>query len=215
MLMKTTPQLIAAALVVAGALTAVSPARAQGITGPQYLSNMNPTNVQFFNVWSTPAATITSTAQGLEINAPGGSGTFSSSYYALPAGQIQPNDPYATQVTFTFLWNSGNAVGGVNVLFSLDDSGTNGAADYYGTGYLVPTPGLNSYTFALQSGNLSDYQAGRVVSGINFQIDPANVSGNYDITYSSITLSPTPEPTTITLGGLGVASLWIFRRRKH
>jgi len=210
--MKKTIKWLASALAVAGGLVIASSAQAQGVTGPQYLSNINPTNVQFFQTWGTPATTITSTSLGLEINAPGGGGTFSTSYYGLPGDQIQPNNPFATQVTFSYNWNSGNAVAGVAVIFSLDDS-NGGAADYYNTGYVVPQPGVNTFTFPLQSGNLADYQAGDVVSGLNFQIDPGNVSGNYDITYSSITLSPVPEPATVTLAGLGVAGLLIFRRR--
>lgn len=202
-----------AGAVAAGTLIMAGSAQAQGVTGTQYLSNLDPASMAFTGFWNTANATITSTATGLEINAPGGTGSFSTSYYALPAGQIQPNNPGATQVTFTFNWNSGNAVAGVNVLFSLDDS-NGGAADYYGTGYVVPTPGLNSYTFPLQAGNLADYQAGDVVAGLNFQIDPANVSGNYDITYGSITLGPTPEPATFALLGLGGAGLLVFRRRK-
>jgi hypothetical protein len=202
-----------AGAVAAGALFTTGSAQAQGVTGTQFLSNMDPNNVSFFNQWADPSTVTTSTALGLEINALGGPGTFSSSYYALPVGQIQPNNALATQVTFTFNWNSGNAVAGVNVIFSLDDS-NGGAADYYGTGYVVPTLGLNSYTFGLQAGNLADYQAGDVVAGINFQIDPANVSGNYDITYSSITLGPTPEPATFALLGMGAAGLLIFRRKK-
>src|ERR1039457_2628838 len=98
--MKTHVEWFATTLILAGALGMAGSARAQGVTGTPYLSNMDPANVQFFNVWGTPAATITSTALGLEINAPGGSGTFSTSYYGLPANQIQPNNPLATQVTF-------------------------------------------------------------------------------------------------------------------
>jgi hypothetical protein len=201
-----------AGAVAAGALALTGTAQAQPVTGTPFLSNMDPANVQFFNQWADPSTVTTSTAAGLEINALGGPGTFSSSYYALPANQIQPNNPNATMVTFTFNWNSGNAVSGVNVIFSLDDS-NGGAADYYGTGYVIPTPGLNTHTFALQAGNLADYQAGDVVAGLNFQIDPANVSGNYDITYGSITLGPTPEPATFALLGLGGAGLLAFRRR--
>jgi hypothetical protein len=100
----------------------------------------------------------------------------------------------------------------VNVLFALDDS--MGGTDYYGTGYNVPTPGLNSYTFALQAPNQAHVAAGAIINGLNYQIDPANVSGNYDITYSSITLSVVPEPTTLALAGLGIAGLLAFRRRK-
>jgi hypothetical protein len=210
--MKQHNKWLAGALAVVSGLIMTGSAQAQGVTGTQYLSNMDPANVGFFNQWADPSTVITSTPTGLEINALGGAGTFSSSYYALPAIQIQGNNPGATQVTFTFNWNSGNAVAGVNVLFSLDDS-NGGAADYYGTGYNIPTPGLNSYTFPLQAGNLADFQAGDVVAGINFQIDPGNVSGNYDITYSSITLGPTPEPATFALPGLGAAGLLAFRRR--
>jgi len=52
------------------------------------------------------------------------------------------------------------------------------------------------------------------MNGINFQIDPANVSGNYDITFNSLTLTPAPEPATLALAGLGAAGLLAFRRRK-
>jgi hypothetical protein len=48
---------------------------------------------------------------------------------------------------------------------------------------------------------------------MNFQIDPANVSGSYDITFNSLTLSQVPEPATLALVGLGAASLLVFRRR--
>jgi hypothetical protein len=101
----------------------------------------------------------------------------------------------------------------VNILFSLDDS-NGGVADYYGTGYVVPNLGVNTMTVPLQAGNLADFVAGDTVSGINFQIDPGNVAGNYDITYSSITLNAVPEPSTFALAGLGIAGLAIFRRRK-
>jgi hypothetical protein len=209
---KITKQFMAAFAVVGG-LAVASSAMAQGVTGPQYLSNMDPANVQFFNLWQTPPATVTQTGTGLEINSIGGAGTFSTSYYALPGNQIQLNNPLWSQVTFSYIWNSGVALGGVNVIFSLDDTGAGGAADYYGTGYVIPQAGVNTFSFFLQPGNLADFQAGQTVGGINFQIDPANVSGNYDITYSSIILQ-TPEPSTFALAGVGTACLVIFRKRK-
>jgi hypothetical protein len=193
-------------------LVLATSAQAQSITGTTYLSNINPASPFYSGYWNTPLATITSTATGLEFVAPGGSGSFSTMYYPIPLANQTALNPADTQVTFNFLWNSGNAVGGVNVLFALDDS--MGGVDYYGTGYNVPTPGLNSYTFNLQGPNLANIAAGAVINGMNFQIDPANVSGNYDITYSSITLSAVPEPTTFALAGLGAAGLLIFRRRK-
>ena len=209
---KITKQFVAA-FAVAGTLAVAGSAMAQGVTGQPNLSNIDPANAQFFNLWQTPPATVTQTGTGLEINTIGGPGTFSDSYYALPSNQILANNALWSNVVFSYIWNSGNAVGGVNVLFSLDDTGAGGAADYYATGYVIPQPGLNSFSFALQSGNLADFQAGQTVGGINFQIDPGNVSGNYDITYSSIVLE-TPEPTTFALAGLGAACLVIFRKRK-
>jgi hypothetical protein len=61
---KITKQ-FAAAFAVAGTLAVAGSAMAQGVTGPQYLSNMDPANVQFFNLWQTPPATVTQTSTGL------------------------------------------------------------------------------------------------------------------------------------------------------
>jgi len=199
-------------LAVASGLAIANSAQAQAITGTPYLSNINPADASFSGYWATPLATITSTPTGLEFNAPGGGGSFSTMYYAIPSGQQTTLNPLDTQVTFNFTWNSGNAVAGVNVLFALDDS--MGGVNYYGTGYNVPSPGLNSYTLALQAANQAHVTAGAIINGLNFQIDPANVSGNYDITYSSITLSQVPEPTTLALVGFGTVGLLAFRRRK-
>jgi hypothetical protein len=210
--MKQHTKWIATLLAVAGSLAIANSVQAQSVTGTPYMSNINPADPSYTGYWSTPATTINSTSTGLEFIAPGGGGSFSTMYYAIPAGQQTTLNTADTQVTFDFNWNSGNAVAGVNVLFALDDS--LGGSDYYGTGYNVPTPGLNSYTFNLQAANLANVAAGAVINGINFQIDPANVSGNYDITYGSLTLSPAPEPTTLALVGLGAASLVAFRRRK-
>ena len=210
--MKQHSKWFAAVLAVASGLVMVNSAQAQAITGTPYLSNIPAVGPSYSGLWATPLATITSTATGLEFNAPGGGGSFSQMYYPIPLGDQTALNLLDTQVTFDFTWNSGNAVGGVNVLFALGDS--LGGVDYYGTGYVVPTPGLNSYTFTLQSPNLANVGAGAIINGMNFQIDPANVSGNYDITFNSLVLSPVPEPATLALVGLGAAGLLAFRRRK-
>ena len=210
--MKQHSKWFAAVLAVASGLVMVNSAQAQAITGTPYLSNIPAVGPSYSGYWSTPLATITSTPTGLEFNAPGGTGSFSQMYYPIPLGDQTALNLLDTQVTFDFTWNSGNAVGGVNVLFALGDS--LGGVDYYGTGYVVPTPGLNSYTFTLQSPNLANVGAGAIINGMNFQIDPANVSGNYDITFNSLVLSPVPEPATLALVGLGAAGLLAFRRRK-
>jgi PEP-CTERM motif len=210
--MKQLTKWFTTALTVASGLVIADSAQAQSVTGTPFMSNINPAAPSYTGYWSTPLTTITSTPTGLEFNAPGGSGSFSTMYYAIPSAQQTPLNPLDTQVTSNFNWNSGNAVAGVNVLFALDDS--MGGVNYYGTGYNVPSPGLNSYTFALQAANQAHVTAGAVINGLNFQIDPANVSGNYDITYSRLTLSQVPEPTTLALAGLGTAGLLAFRRRK-
>jgi len=210
--MKQPTKWIVAALTVASGLAIANSVQAQGVTGTPYLSNINAAAPSYTGYWATPLTTITSTSTGLEFNAPGGSGSFSTMYYAIPAGQQTPLNPLDTQVTFKFNWNSGNAVAGVNVLFALDDS--LGGVNYYGTGYNVPSPGVNTYTFNLQPANQAAVTGGGVINGLNFQIDPANVSGNYDITYSSLTLSQVPEPATLALFGLGAVGLLAFRRRK-
>ncbi len=212
--MKQSTKWFAAALAVASALTIANSVQAQTVTGTPYLSNINPTDPSYSGYWSTPLATVTSTATGLEINAPGGSGSFSTLYYGIPVGQQTALNPLDTMVTFNFALNSGIQAGGVNVIFALDDS--KGGVDYYlpSPGYPALSPGLNSYTFNLQADNLANVGAGAVINGINFQIDPANISGNYDITFNSLTLTPTPEPATLALVGLGAAGLLAVRRRK-
>jgi hypothetical protein len=205
-----------AVLAVAGGLVMAGLAQAQPVTTDTYLDNIPASGAgspSYTGFWTTGNGAVwTSTPTGLEVNALGGPGTFSTLYYPIPGPDQAPINPLDTQVTFQFTWNSGNAVGGVNVLFALDDN--NGGVNYYGTGYVVPTPGLNSYTFALQSPNQANVAAGYSIGGINFQIDPANVAGTYDMTFNSLTLSPVPEPTTLALAGLGAIGLLAVRRRK-
>jgi hypothetical protein len=212
-LMKEHVKCFATALALASGLALAGSAQAQGITGTPYLSNINPADASFTGYWATPLTTVSSTATGMEFVSAGGSGSFSTMYYGIPVANQVPTSPLDAQVTFKFTWNSGNAVGGVNVLFALDDS--LGGVNYYGTTYNnLFVPGTQyTYTFPLQAANLANIQAGAVIAGMNFQIDPANVSGNYDITYNSLVVTPIPEPTMAALAGLGLAGLWIVRRR--
>lgn len=212
--MKQHTKWFAGALAVAGGLAMITSAQAQSITGTPYLSNIDPDNASFTGNWAT-TATILSTPTGMEFQAAGGAGTFSTMYYPIfnYPSQVTPLNPADNQVTFDFTWNSGTVAGGVAVIFAL---GSNGGANYYSTGYGNSfVPGTTySYTFLLQASNLADVSAGNTIGGLNFQIDPGNVTGNYDITYNSLTLTPTPEPTTLALAGLGTAGLMAFRRRK-
>jgi hypothetical protein len=210
--MKRCTKWLAAAVAAMSSLVIVGSAQAQFVTGQQYLSNINPADTSPTGNWTVGG--MSDVATGLQITAAGGSGSFSTLYYALPAGQVTPLNPASDQVKFTWTWESGNAVGGINVLFALDDA--NGGVNYYDAinpAYsLTPTPGTTySITLPLQSPNQANVAAGYPINGLNFQIDPANVSGDYTITFNTIELIP--EPATFALAGLGIAGLLAFRRK--
>jgi hypothetical protein len=212
--MKLKDLTIQLAAVVAGLTLALS-AQAQYVTGQPTLSNISPAGTFPSGLWTIP--NMTSTATGLQITAPGGGGSFSTLYYPLPGGQVTPLNPADNAVVFTWTWNSGNAVGGINVLFALDDN--NGGVDYYDAivpAYsLAPTPGTTySITLPLQQPNQANIAAGFPIGGLNFQIDPANVSGNYTITFNSIQLIPEPATVTLVTIGAGLVGLLGLRRRR-
>ncbi len=199
---------------VAGLTLAVS-AQAQFVTGQPTLNNINPAGTFPSGDWAV--SNMVDTASGLQITAPGGAGSFSTLYYPLPAGQVTPLNPADTQVAFTWTWNSGNAVSGINVLFALDDN--NGGVDYYDAivpAYsLTPVPGTTyTTTLNLMSPNQANIAAGYPIGGLNFQIDPANVSGDYTITMDSLQI--VPEPASVVLVGIGAGLLGLFGlRRRH
>jgi hypothetical protein len=202
-----------------------SAAHAQNVTGAPNLSNMNPNAAGdgYSGDWANPVTTnIIQAPTGLEfqvnngLNGAGGENpnSFSTMYYPLPANQVTPLNSADDTVVFKFTWNSGNAVAGVNILFALDDS--NSGTNYYDAinpAYsLLPQPGTTyTYIAPLQQPNQNNITGGAVVNGLNFQIDPANVYGPYDITFNSITL--VPEPATLGIGAMGLIFLAGRRRR--
>jgi hypothetical protein len=211
--MKQCTKWLAAAVAAVSSLAMVTSVQAQYVTGQQYLSNISPGDTFPSGNWTV--AGMSDIATGLQITAAGGSGSFSTLYYPLPAGQVTPLNPADNAVKFTWTWDSGNAVAGINVLFALDDA--NGGVDYYDAispAYsITPTPGTTySITLPLQAPNQANIAGGFPINGLNFQIDPANVNGDYTITFNSIEL--VPEPASLALLGLGVAGLLVFRRRQ-
>jgi hypothetical protein len=206
---------------------AASRVQAQAVSGTPFLSNIDPNNPNdgYSGDWASVTKTnVLSTATGLEFQVNNGvnpttggenANTFSTAYFPLSGNQITPLNAGDDTVIFNFTWNSGNAVNGVNILFALDDS--NGGTNYYDAinpAYsLLPQPG-QTYTFTapLQSPNQANITGGAVVNGLNFQIDPANVYGPYDITFNSIAL--VPEPATFGIGTMAMCFLAARRNRK-
>jgi PEP-CTERM motif len=208
-----TKQLVTMLAVVAGLSLAIS-AQAQFVTGQPTLNNINPAGTFPSGNWAV--SNMADTATGLQITAAGGPGSFSTLYYPLPAPQVTPLNTQDNAVVFTWTWNSGNAVAGVNVLFALDDN--NGGVNYYDAivpAYsLTPTPGTTySITLPLQQPNQANIAAGFPIGGLNFQIDPANVSGNYTMTLDSIQLIPEPATVSLVAIGAGLVGLFGLRRR--
>jgi hypothetical protein len=203
----------------------VSKAHAQPVTGTPYLNNIDPNAAGdgYSGDWASVSATnVLDSSTGLEFQVNnGGTPTnenpnhFSTAYFPLSGNQVTPLNSSDDTVLFNFTWNSGNAVAGVNILFALDDS--NGGTDYYDAvnpAYsLVPQPGQTyTYIASLQSPNQANITGGAVINGLNFQIDPANVYGPYDITFNSITL--VPEPASIGVGAISCCLLALRRNRK-
>jgi hypothetical protein len=212
--MKQHTKWFATMLAAASALTIANSVQAQSVTGTPNLSNIDTTflNANAFGTWT--AATFTSVPTGLDVSVPGVG--YSGTFYSIPLAQQTALNPLDTQVTFDFTFNSpaGPYTGGVNVQFALDDS--MGGSVIYGTGYgNAFTAGvMNSVTIPLTGANLANIGQGAIINGVSFFIDPANIGNAYDITENSLTLTPTPEPATLALVGLGAAGLLVIRRRK-
>src|ERR1035437_9285590 len=90
--MKQHSKWFAAVLAVASGLVMVNSAQAQAITGTPYLSNIPAVGPSYSGLWATPLATITSTATGLEFNAPGGTGSVCPNFLPPPFGA--PHTPH-------------------------------------------------------------------------------------------------------------------------
>jgi hypothetical protein len=204
------------ATVVTAGLLITQSAQAQGITGGQYLQMATPLSADGYSgKWN--ATDVNNTPTGIEIVAPGGSGTFSTLY--SPITTPLPNSSIAgdTEAVFDFTFNSATfAPGGVAVIFALGDSLDPNGAEYYNFGYPNLSLGLNTVTVALDAQTETDIAGGAVINGFNLQMDPANITGNYDVTINSITLTgaPVPEPSTFAYSALGTVAIWLFRRRK-
>jgi hypothetical protein len=134
----------------------------------------------------------------------------------LPDGTTQAGSPYVAQLLWSDTSNGTFVSSGAPV----------GLVGGYVNGPAVDVPGhlggevvfltmqvWDGPTFpSALSGYANTPAISRTLGGINVDGDP--VPPQQFNTFANLTLTPVPEPGTIVLAGLGLASLLIFRRRK-
>jgi len=224
--MKQQSKWLAAALAVAGGLAAMDSASAQGVVN---FSTVDPSTLggwagATFTAGSPMGSAGTS---GLEVVAP--SGNYGSTYVSIGNVALNSSDAMATLV-FT-VNGTASAYNWIGSTLQLNDNTSTKPVYSVYSGFAggSSVPGAASWngntatiTFALTGAQLGTVQAGGdALYGFNIGFDSNTGAGavptpNIDITFNSLTLSPaaTPEPATMALTGMGLASLLIFRRRK-
>ncbi|HEY4417781.1 MAG TPA: PEP-CTERM sorting domain-containing protein [Verrucomicrobiae bacterium] len=223
--MKQQSKWVAVVLIAAGGLMAAGSAQAQSV--------LNFSTVDTTGLGGWVGATFTAGSpvgsagtSGLQVVAP--SGMYGSTYVNIGNVSLNAGDALAI-LTFTVNGTASdyNWIG--SSLQLNDNSSTQPVYSVY-TGFAggSSVPGAASWsgntatiTFALTGTQLAMVQAGGdALYGFNIGFDSNTGAGalppNIDITFNSLTLSPvaTPEPTTLALAGMGLASLLAFRRRK-
>jgi len=226
--MKPNAHPTAAALAMAAGLFLAGSAQAQSVTGTPYLNNIDPTTLNTspnatYASWA--AANIISQPTGLEVQAT----AYGSLYYVVPGPNVQTLNPLDTEATLVFTVNSPSVanITWIGTPFILgDNTGAQTYGGYSASGNPGSDPGTTwngnvvTETEQLSPTQLAAVQAGTdAIYSFNLETDPAGIINGpptYDITFNSLTLSPTPtpEPTSLALVVLGAAGLVISRRRK-
>ena len=164
---------------------------------------------------SLSAATITATCVPNPAFYPSGTaggGTENCSFAGLPGGSTI--SAITAQYGFDFTFNAGDT-SAKTVTFGFDAPGT--SADWLGQTVTNLTRPVNSPTFNVSAGDLALYTGGGGFSIVDSYSQTAGtgVAGgifNKTIT-ATYTTSGTPEPTSISLLGLGLAAIGLGARK--
>jgi PEP-CTERM motif len=232
--MKQQTKWFAAAMVAWSGLTMVNSVQAQPWQTPPPAGSYTTTVLSDFANFSLSAqyaswapfpagnATITSGTTPGSFEVAGNS--YGSGAYNLPGGPINASGAMYAQLTFT-VHDSGfgpndPTPGNINPQFDINSDGAFVAYSGGGPGYAAG----QTYTFTVPLNDAAAAAIGETAPGnvntsiiYGFNLEDAGYSGtgNYDVTYGSfVLLTPTPEPTTLALLGLGAAAGLVVARRR-
>ncbi|HWD91898.1 MAG TPA: PEP-CTERM sorting domain-containing protein [Verrucomicrobiae bacterium] len=222
--MKKHPQWFASILAVAGSLSLMSSAQAQ----TNLLSNFQNFNLSAtYGQWNPDGSQVIGGGNGYSPTIVSGStpGSFQVTAEGYGSGAYNFASPInasgANQFELTFTINSLSGPGpfwmnpGVDIadgthLVHLTGQNTAGGFLDYGN-YTTGT-----YTIY---GSLNDQNGGgpldtSTITAFNLEFDPTSgYTDPYTITYQSLSVANVPEPGMLSLLGMGMAGLWIVRRR--